>query len=210
MAIELIAKSYRDDMICVSSQVLKEFANFAFKRTRKSAAEINATLLKIGAYSFVADTKELITDGVIGKEQWQVGFYDALMIAAANKAGCSTMYTEDLNNVHAVTVLGSYAPESTVSTPKVQLGDETHLSPTLDLSGWAGTFNKAFGGGLTFAEGATISVKVGDRRVPKKVIGWTEGTGPVNVNFVLTDAVGRLSVESDGVYRHTGLQIIVK
>ena len=98
VAIELIAKSYRDDMICVSSQVLKEFANFAFKRTRKTAAEINATLLKIGAYSFVADTKELITDGVIGKEQWQVGFYDALMIAAANKAGCSTMYTEDLND----------------------------------------------------------------------------------------------------------------
>ncbi len=114
------------------------------------------------------------------------------------------------NNVHAVTVLGSYAPESTVSTPKVQLGDETHLSPTLDLSGWAGTFNKAFGGGLTFAEGATISVKVGDRRVPKKVIGWTEGTGPVNVNFVLTDAIGRLTVESDGVYRQTGFMLIVK
>ncbi len=98
VAIELIAKSYREDMICVSSQVLKEFANFAFKRTRKTAAEINATLLKIGAYSFVADTKELIADGVIGKERWQVGFYDALMVAAANKAGCSTMYTEDLND----------------------------------------------------------------------------------------------------------------
>ena len=114
------------------------------------------------------------------------------------------------NNVHAVTVLGSYTPESTVSTPKVQLGDETHLSSTLDLSGWDGTFNKAFGGGLTFAEGATVSVKVGRRKFPRKVIVWTEGTGPANVNFVLADAVGRLSVESDGVYRHTGLQIIVK
>ncbi len=109
------------------------------------------------------------------------------------------------NNVHAVTVLGSYAPESTVSAPKVQLGDETHLSPTLDLSGWAGTFNKAFGGGLTFAEGATVSVKVGSRKIPRKVIGWAEGTGPANVNFVLADAVGRLTVESDGVYRQTGL-----
>ena len=114
------------------------------------------------------------------------------------------------NNVHAVTVLGSYTPESTVSTPKVQLGDETHLSPTLDLSGWAGTFNKAFGGGLTFAEGATVSVKVGSRKIPRRVIRWTEGTGPANVNFVLADAVGRLTVESDGVYRQTGFMIIVK
>ena len=98
VAVDLIAKSYCEDVICVSSQVLKEFANFAFKKTTKSAAEINAMLSKIGSYSFVADTRELITDGVIGKETWQVGFYDALMIAAANKAGCSTIFTEDLNN----------------------------------------------------------------------------------------------------------------
>ena len=98
VAVELIAKAYRDDMICVSSQVLKEFANFAIRKTRKSAAEINAMLSRIGSYTFVADTKELVADGVTGRETWQVGFYDALMIAAANKAGCTTIFTEDLNN----------------------------------------------------------------------------------------------------------------
>ena len=98
VAVELIAKTYRDDMICVSSQVLKEFANFAFRKTRKSSAEINAMLSRIGSYTFVADTKELVADGVTGRETWQVGFYDALIIAAANKAGCTTIFTEDLNN----------------------------------------------------------------------------------------------------------------
>ena len=98
VAIELIARTYRDDMICVSSQVLKEFANFAFKKTKKSAAQINAMLAKIGSYSFVADTKELIYDATTGKEKWHVGFYDALMLAAANKAGCTAIYTEDLND----------------------------------------------------------------------------------------------------------------
>jgi len=98
VAVELIAKTYRDDMICVSSQVLKEFANFAFRKTRKSAAEINSMLSRIGSYTFVADTRELVADGVAGKEKWHVSFYDALMIAAANKAGCSTILTEDLNN----------------------------------------------------------------------------------------------------------------
>lgn len=55
-------------------------------------------LSKIGSYTFVADTKELIAEGVIGKEKWQVGFYDALVIAAANKMGCATVFTEDLNS----------------------------------------------------------------------------------------------------------------
>ena len=98
VAVDLISRSYRDDMICISSQVLKEFANFAFKKTGKSAEEINAMLSRIGSYTFVADTKELVFDSVIGKEEWQVGFYDALIIAAANKAGCSVIFTEDLND----------------------------------------------------------------------------------------------------------------
>lgn len=98
VAIDLIARSFRDDMICVSSQVLKEFANFAFKKTRKSAAQINAILDKIGSYAFVADTRELVSDAVTGKEKWQVGFYDAMLLAAANKAGCAVVYTEDLND----------------------------------------------------------------------------------------------------------------
>ncbi len=98
VAIDLIAKSYRDDVICVSSQVLKEFANFAFKKSAKTAAQINAMLSKMASYGYVSDTKDLIFSGVTGKEEWQVGFYDALIIAAANKAGCSTIYTEDLND----------------------------------------------------------------------------------------------------------------
>ena len=98
IAIDLIAKSYRSDAICVSSQVLKEFANFAFKKTKKSAAQINEMLSRIASYGFVAETKELVFASVTGKEKWQVGFYDALIIEAANKAGCSILYTEDLND----------------------------------------------------------------------------------------------------------------
>ncbi len=97
-AITLITRSFRDDTICVSSQVLKEFANYAFKKTRKTAEQINAMLETIGENAFVADTKQLVSDAVTGKETWQVGFYDALILAAANKAGCSTIYTEDLND----------------------------------------------------------------------------------------------------------------
>jgi len=98
IAIDLIVESYLHDCICVSSQVLKEFANFAFRKTSKSADAINAALRKIAAYAFVPDTKELIHEGVIAKETYQLGFYDALMIAAANKSGCKVLYTEDMND----------------------------------------------------------------------------------------------------------------
>ena len=118
--------------------------------------------------------------------------------------------SSSLSYTQTTTVLGCYAPVSTASAPKVVLGDATHLSPTLDLSTRSGTFDADFGGGLTFAEGTTVSVKIGDRKVPTKVIGWAEGTGPANVRFVLADAAGKLRVESDGVYRRNGFVIIVK
>lgn len=98
IAAELISKTYLEDTICVNAQVLKEFANFAFKRTTKSADEINAVLKKMSSYSFVPDTKELVMQAVVLKERYDVGFYDSLMLSAANKAKCDVIYTEDLNS----------------------------------------------------------------------------------------------------------------
>ena len=167
--------------------VISDYVRLYPKNATSTLPEVTLVIDTLGRYLSASDESSITVSNLVYRSSFQ-----------------------SPNNVHAVTVLGSYTPESTVSTPKVQLGDETHLSPTLDLSGWAGTFNKAFGGGLTFAEGATVSVKVGSRKIPRRVIGWTEGTCPANVNFVLADAVGRLTVESDGVYRQTGFMIIVK
>ena len=98
IAAELISKTYLEDTICVNAQVLKEFANFAFKRTKKSADEINVMLKKMASYSFVPDTKELVMQAVALKERYDVGFYDSLMLSAADKAKCDVIYTEDLNS----------------------------------------------------------------------------------------------------------------
>lgn len=98
IAAALISKTYLEDTICVNAQVLKEFANFAFKRTKKSADEINVMLKKMASYSFVPDTKELVMQAVALKERYDVGFYDSLMLSAANKAKCDVIYTEDLNS----------------------------------------------------------------------------------------------------------------
>ena len=99
----------------------------------------------------------------------------------------------------SVTVLGCYSPKpTTVNWPKLSLGDSKHLSPTLDLSALSSTYD---GSALSFAEGATISVNLGDREVPmnSRLVSWT--TEPAN-RFVRGDsgADGSLEKKSDGLY----------
>ena len=98
-----------------------------------------------------------------------------------------------------VTVLGCYSPKPTADNwPELALGDSEHLSPTLDLSALSATYN---GADLSFAEGATISVNLGDRNIPSnsRLVSWS--SEPSN-RFVRGDSVvaGSLEKKSDGLY----------
>ena len=109
------------------------------------------------------------------------------------------------------TVVGTYAPVSTTSAPKVQLGDATHLSTTLDLSERTTTFDVAFGGGLTFAEGSVVNVRLGERRpkgVERKLLSWT--SRPQGVRFVSDDGRYGVVASEDGLYFVSGMTIILK
>ena len=108
------------------------------------------------------------------------------------------------------TVLGTYAPVSTVCAPKVVLGDATHLSTVLDLSERTTPFDIALGGGLTFASGSTVGVKIGSRPAgsSKQILAWT--SVPAGISFSLLDAKGSLIVKDDGLYFTTGLVVSVR
>ena len=107
------------------------------------------------------------------------------------------------------TVVGCYAPQSTASAPKVQLGDATHRSTSLDLSDKTDTFDSAFGGGLSFFEGTQVDVLLGARKPTQmeKIIAW--GRKP-NATFVCSDQPGKFIVADDGLYYYCGLMIIVR
>ena len=103
------------------------------------------------------------------------------------------------NQIKSVTVLDCYSPLPTaVNWPKLTLGDSEHLSPTLDLSDISSTYD---GTAMSFAEGATIAVKLGDRKLSSHMplVSWT--AAPAN-RFVLGDSVatGNLEKMSDGLY----------
>ena len=109
----------------------------------------------------------------------------------------------------SATVLGCYSPKPTATNwPKLALGDAEHLSPTLDLSALSSTYD---GTSLSFAEGATISVNLGDREIRgnSRLVSWT--AEPSNI-FVRGDSgvVGGLEKRSDGLYLvRNGFVIIV-
>ena len=107
-----------------------------------------------------------------------------------------------------------YRPMTTNFCKSVILGDAEHLSPVLDLSELNAplmlpdaTYT------LSAAEGATVYVKLGNRRVRKSVplITWTTKPASIgNITFASCDRCGKIKVMDDGVYLVSGLAIIVR
>lgn len=98
--------------------------------------------------------------------------------------------------------------------PNIRLAD----GATLDLSENTGTFSldgTSNARTISFADNATIALKLGTSRHPSKIVGWT--TAPTNLDtltFVRSaEDAGRkyrIVKKDDGIYIITGMMIIVK
>jgi predicted nucleic acid-binding protein len=82
----------------VSVQVLNEFASTASRKLAMRIAEIQEILATIRAVCTVVpldvETHDL---GLEVAERQHLSIYDAMIVAAALRAGCRLLYTEDLN-----------------------------------------------------------------------------------------------------------------
>ena len=110
---------------------------------------------------------------------------------------------------HAVKVKGRFTPV-TQYFPRVQLQD----GATLDLSGREGTWpveSLVSACSLSFAANATVTVAVGGRNVPSRLVSWTAMPAGADTLTVLCDNSDiKLEVRADGIYRKRGLMIIVR
>ena len=83
----------------VSVQVLNEFASVAYRKLAMTIPEIREILSAIRAVCIVKpldiETHEL---GLDMAERYGFSIYDGFIIAAAVRAGCSTVYTEDMQH----------------------------------------------------------------------------------------------------------------
>jgi predicted nucleic acid-binding protein len=83
----------------ISVQVLNEFASTASRKLKMTWPEIREFLATIRAICEVVPvTVEIHEKGIDLAERYGVSFYDSLILAAAHAAGCSVVYSEDMQH----------------------------------------------------------------------------------------------------------------
>lgn len=88
----------------ISVQVLNEFTNVARRKLGFPWAEITDAVEAITILSRAVHPLDLAThqEAVRLAERYGLGFYDALIVASALRAGCAVLYSEDMQ--HGLTI----------------------------------------------------------------------------------------------------------
>ena len=81
----------------VSAQSLSEFANVAFRKLALPADSILEFLRVFKGLATILPDNEVIARGVEIKALYGLQFYDATLVAAAERAGAREIWSEDLN-----------------------------------------------------------------------------------------------------------------
>ena len=96
IALFLFAEAVESGDGRISLQVLREVANVLFRKSGDPADAIRRNLAVFKALPRVPDSEDMLDRGMEIKERHGIQFYDALIVASAEAAGCDTLYSEDL------------------------------------------------------------------------------------------------------------------
>ncbi len=85
----------------ISYQVIQEFFNFALIKTshkmRPDDAQ-HALVRTFLPFLTIHSSIALISEAIRIQERYRLSWYDSLIVAAAQQAACSTLYSEDLQH----------------------------------------------------------------------------------------------------------------
>ena len=104
-ALALLKQLYESASGVLSTQVLQEYCNVALKKLKLPAAHIRAQLNFYEQFEVVQITPALVRAGLDLHQTRSVSFYDAIVLASAQTAGCSDLFSEDLNAGEVVGVV---------------------------------------------------------------------------------------------------------
>jgi predicted nucleic acid-binding protein len=102
---DLVAHAASSGLGVVSYQVLQEFCNVAVnaKRLSLNMEQIMAyTTQLLQPMNKVGPSTDLLAQALHIRVETSYAFYDSLIIAAAQLAGCSTLYSEDMQHEQLV------------------------------------------------------------------------------------------------------------
>ena len=82
----------------ISSQVLAEFSSVVLRKLGMGTPLLLSLLSEMGKISHVAIDNALVSRAVEIQGIYGIQYYDAQIVAAAERLGCDTILTEDLND----------------------------------------------------------------------------------------------------------------
>ena len=99
----------------LSTQVLQEYCNVALKKLKLPAQHVRAQLELYEQFDVVQVTPAIIRAGLDLHQTRSVAFFDAIVLASAHAAGCSIIWTEDMNAgemVNGLRIANPFAADS--------------------------------------------------------------------------------------------------
>lgn len=94
----IVARAMRGQGYLISAQVLNEFSNIALLKLRMTVPEVRKFISLFGLIKTVSLDCAWTDKALTIKELYGIQFFDALLLAAAESAGCDKILTEDLND----------------------------------------------------------------------------------------------------------------
>jgi predicted nucleic acid-binding protein len=99
LAQDLLEEAVGQEMT-ISSQVLAEFSAFLLHRRspRATAEQMERALASFAPLRLVKPDEALVARAVDAHYRYGIHFYDGMIVAAAERGGCTRIYSEDLNS----------------------------------------------------------------------------------------------------------------
>ncbi len=94
---ELAAHLVESGLGVISTQVLQEYYVTVTGKLKTAPLQAKAVLKTFSAFEIVQVTPELVEEAVDCSVLHQLSFWDALIVVAADAAGCTTLYSEDFS-----------------------------------------------------------------------------------------------------------------
>lgn len=97
IALTLLKQLYEGARGVLSTQVIQEYCNVSLKKLKLSPLYIRAQLDFYEQFEVIQVTPAIIRTAIDLHQTRRVAFYDAIVLASAQVAGCSLLFSEDMN-----------------------------------------------------------------------------------------------------------------
>lgn len=97
IALSLLKQLRLNQTGVLSTQVLNEYCNVALNKLKLPHADLREQMQFWEQYEVVQVTPAIIHMGLDLHQTRSIGFFDALIVAAAKTSGCTVLYSEDMN-----------------------------------------------------------------------------------------------------------------